>query len=109
MLGQVSIAAATAVLDYDLFRDKLWRQSGRPRRIVAIGLAGSAAALDSKARLTIGAVEVGEIYNAATGAVLRDHMFRIGAHVPAGAEVHLYVTDAPTTNPLNASVDFKDE
>jgi len=106
MLGQVSVAAASAVLDYDLLRDQTFKTSQRARRIVAVGLAGSAAALDTKCKLMVGNLEVGVIYNAATGAPTRDHMFRIGAYVPPGAEVYLIVTDAPATNPINASIDF---
>jgi len=108
MLGQVSVAAATAVVGYDLARDTYWQQSNRSRRIVAIGLKGSAAALDTKVRLMVGAQQVGEMFNSGTGAPNRDDMFRIGAIVPPGQEVHLFVDDAPATNPINASVDFEE-
>jgi len=106
MLGQVSIAAATAVLGFDLARDTYWQQSDRPRNIVAIGLAGSAAALDTKVRIMVGAHQVGEIFNSNTGAPDRDSMFRIAAFVPAGSEVHAFVDDAPASNPINMAVDF---
>ena len=107
MIGQVSIAAATAVLGYDLTQNTTWRTSSRPRRIVAAGLAGSAAALDAKIDLFVGDVKVGEMYNATTGAVARNTgMFRVGVLVPAGSPVSALVTDAPATNPLNFTVDF---
>lgn len=108
MLGQVSVAAATAIIGFDLCRDTFWQQSNRNRRIVALGLCGSAAALDTKCRLQVGEVQAGDIYNAATGPPTRDHMFRIGTLVPAGQEVHLFVEDAPATNPINAAIDFEE-
>ena len=108
MIGQVSVAAATAVVGYDLARDTTWQQSQRPRRIVAVGLAGSAAALDTKVDIFVGALKVGEMYNSGTGAPNKDSMFRLGAVVPAGAEVHIFVTDAPATNPINPAIDFKE-
>ena len=108
MLGYVSVAAAVAVVTFDLCSNQSWRLSPSRRRIVAVGLAGSAAALDTAVDVFVGNTKVGTLYNAATGAVTKDHMFRIGTPVPGGQEVHLYVTDAPATNPLNAVVDFED-
>lgn len=108
MLGQTSIAAATAIVGYDLAQDTFWRQSGRPRTLVAAGLCGSAAALDTKVRIHVGSNQVAEIFNSATGAPNRDAMFRIGAAVPGGVEVHAFVEDAPATNPINLAVDFQE-
>lgn len=106
MIAQESIAAATAVVGYDLLQNSSLRQSNRPRSIVAIGLAGSAAALDTKCDLFIGQIRVGTLFNVGTGAPNKDTMFRVGARVPAGEEVHLFVVDAPATNPINPALDF---
>ena len=107
MIGQVSVAAAVAVLGYDLARDTTWRVSGTRRMLNSMGLAGSAAALDSKIDVFIGDVKVGELYNSSLGAVQRNtDMFRSGAVVTPGTPISLIVTDAPATNPLNATVDF---
>lgn len=106
MLGQVSIAAATAILGYDLCQNTPWQTSPRARRIVGIALTGSAAALDTHVKILVGTDQVGDAYNAATGAPTKDHMFRIGALVPAGESVHAFVDDAPATNPINLVVDF---
>ena len=108
MLGQVSVAAATAVVGYDLARDTYWQQHSRPRRLVAVGLKGSAAALDTKVRIMVGSNQVGELYNDGTGAPNKDSMFRIGAPIPAGTEVHAFVDDAPTTNAINLVMDFEE-
>lgn len=106
MLGQVSIAAASAVVGYDLASGTTWQNSTHPRQMVAVGLTGSAAALDTLVEVFVGDRRVGEIYNSATGAPARDNMFRMGVDVPAGEDVHLFVRDAPATNPINAAIDF---
>ena len=108
MLGQVSVAAATAVVGYDLASNTVWQQSGKPRIIRGIALAGSAAALDTKAELFVGANRVGEVYNSATGAPTREHLFPVGAVVPAGEEVHCFVTDAAASNPVTLILDFQE-
>lgn len=106
MIGQTSVAAAVAVVGYDLALNTTWRTASVNRRILAAGLAGSAAALDTKVDLFVSNVKVGEMYNAATGANTRDTMFRVGYPVPAGAPISVIVTDAPATNPINLAVDL---
>lgn len=107
MIGQVSVAAATAVLGYDLAGDQTWRVSGNNRRLRAMGLAGSAAALDAKVGVFIGNTRIGELYNTSTGAVARNtDMFEGGQNVPAGTPISVIVEDAPVTNPLNFTVDL---
>lgn len=101
-----SVAAATAVIGYDLLANNSLRQSDRGRSMVGVGLAGSAAAMDTEIDIFIGQVRVGNVYNKATGAVTRDHMFAMRAYVPPNQEVHAYVVDAPATNPINILVDF---
>jgi len=102
----ISVAASVAVVGYDLASNTVWQQSGKPRIIRGIALTGSAAALDTKAELFVGANRVGEIYNAATGAPTRDHLFPVGAVVPAGEELHCFVTDAAASNPLVLLIDL---
>lgn len=106
MIGQVSVAAAVGVVGYDLLQGTTWRVSGQPRRLVAIGLAGSAAALDTKVDVFIGNQKVGDMYNSGTGANNRDSMFRVGSIIPAGTPLSVIVTDAPATNPINVSADL---
>ena len=105
-LEQVSIAAATAVVDYDLLQDSLFRTSQAARRVAAIGMAGSAAALDTIADLFVGTEKVATLYNSAVGANDRDSMFRVGANVPAGQPIRLIIKDAPSTNPINVAMDL---
>ena len=101
-----SVAAATAVVGYDIIQGNSLRQSDRPRNLVGVALCGSAAALDCEVDIFVGQVRVGNIYNKATGGPTRDHIFPIRAFVPANQEVHAYVVTAPGTNPLNILMDF---
>ncbi len=103
MIGQVSVAAATAVVGYDMFRDQTWRVAARPRRLRGMAVAGSTAALDSAVDLFVDQFHVGRFYNSAPGFPLVDaHMIPLkGNLVPPGATVSAIVAIAPTTNPLN--------
>ena len=108
MLLSESIAAATAVVGYDLIEGNSLKQSDKPRSLIAAALAGSAAALDTLVDIFVGQVKVGAMYNSAVGAPNRDHLFRIGVYVPANQEIHAYVVDAPATNPINIILDFQE-
>lgn len=109
MIGQVSIAAATAVVGYDLFKDMIWQQSPAPRLLNRIGICGSAAALDTVVSIFIGTVKVAQLYNSATGSVLIDqHMIGLGESVPPNEKVFCIVDDAPATNPINLVVELLD-
>ncbi|MBA7540962.1 hypothetical protein ES705_33265 [subsurface metagenome] len=103
MIGQVSVAAATAIAGYDLFKNETWRVSAKPRRIRGMGVAGSTAALDCSVDLFVDQFHVGKFYNSAPGAVIIDqHMVPLkGNLVPPGATISCIVGTAPTTNPIN--------
>jgi len=107
VLGQFSVAAATAVLGYNLASGKTWRSAPFSRRLAGLGIAGSAAALDSHVRVMAGQEEIADAYNAATGAVNRDSMFGVGAIIPANVELFIIVDDAPASNPLNGALDLQ--
>jgi len=98
---EVSIAAAVAVLDYNLLQNSPHRQASRMRTLRAVGLAGSAAAGDAQVAILINQTEVARVYNNATGFPNADSLKHVGAQVPANAEISVVVTDAPATNPLN--------
>ena len=103
-----SHAAAIAVLGFDLAAVSVLRQSANNRRLVAGGMAGSAAALDAEADVFIGREKVGTLFNTSLAAVQRDDMFRLDSMVPAGVEIRIIVTDAATTNPLQVALDLQD-
>lgn len=107
-VAQTSTAAATATLGFDLLGSSVHRQSGINRRIVGVGLAGSAAVLDSEINLFVGSQLIGNFFNSSLLAVTRDvDMFPLNTPVRAGVEVRAQVVNAPATNPLNLVVDFR--
>jgi len=101
---EVSIAAATAVVGYDLLSTLPYaRVSGGGRVLRSAGIAGSAAAQDSRVGILVGGVKIGQLYNGATGGVSGDRdMTDFGdAWIPPGESLSVLVEDAPATNPLN--------
>ena len=102
MIGQVSIAAATAVAGYDLFRDQTWRVAAKDRRLFGVMVAGSTAPGDCSFDLFIDQFYVGRFFNLATGFPTRDHMIPLrGNMAPRGSTVAAIVHTEPATNPLN--------
>ena len=109
-IGQISVAAATAVVGYDLFGNEWFQSMSGDRALTLIGVAGSAAALDTLVVLYVDDVQVGEFYNSATGAVLIDaHGQPLDyIYVPAFAKIRCVVEDAPATNPINVTIVWED-
>ena len=105
MLTQVSVAAATAVVGFDLLRENTQRVAGYQRMIKRVALKGSAAALDTEIQLMVGQTEVARLFNSGTGAPNRDDLFEVGIRVPANAPVYAKVVDAPATNPINLALE----
>lgn len=103
---EVSVSAATAVLDYDLFQNQTWKTSSRNRVLRGAAVKGSAAGGDTKVSIRVGQVEVAALYNNATGFPNRDDIISLGVPVPAGMPISAIVADAPTTNPINVLVDL---
>lgn len=106
--GENSVAAATAVVGYDLAKDTIWQQTGRHRALKGVALCGSAAGGDTKVSIFVDTVKVSEIYNTTTGFPTRDHLKEIGAMIPANSRLHAYVDDAPSTNPINIMFEWAD-
>lgn len=106
-LTVVSVAAAVAVLGYDLLTNRPDVGVGAGRRTIrAIGLTGSAAAGDSAVDVKVGNRTVVSLYNTALGFPTNDAgKFPTMYHVPPGSPVSIIVTDAPATNPLNVLID----
>lgn len=107
-MGQVSVAAATAVLGYDLTAGTIWAVQGNRRAITGFALTGSAAAGDTKVDLYVDQVKIGEFYNTTTGFPTKDHFYQLNSFVPAGSKISIIVTDAASTNPINAVVQWSD-
>jgi len=106
-LSIISVAAATAVVGYDLLTNRPDIAVSSVARVLrAVGLTGSAAAGDAAVDIKVAARTVSTLFNSATGFPTADAAkFETAYHVPAGSPVSVIVTDAPATNPLNLLVD----
>lgn len=103
MIGQVSVLAATAVLDYDLFQNTNWNTSSRPRLVRGIACAGSAVINDTAFDFFIGQHLVGRFYNTRAGVIapLQEDIIGLGQLVvPPGSKLSAIVADAALTNPV---------
>lgn len=103
---EISIAAATAILGFNMMSNSPHRQNDKPRVIRAVALRGSAAAGDSAISIVVNQTEVARIFNTNTGFPNRDDLVAIGARIPANSEISAVIVDAPATNPLNLLIEF---
>jgi len=104
----VSVAAATAVIGYDLVQNEPWTVSENARVLTGIGIMGSAAALDTIVDCMAGLTRVCRLYNRTTGMLNKDDLMELMAFIPAGAKISLPVVDVPATNPINAIIELED-
>ena len=105
----VSVAAATAVLDYDLFSEEVWARTPQGRAVTGFALTGSAAAGDSKVELYVGETRIGQFYNNKTGFPNVDDLLPLeNLFVPPNSQLRCIVRDAASTNPLNAMISVAD-
>jgi|Deesub1362B_J571_1020462.scaffolds.fasta_scaffold31246_2 hypothetical protein len=99
---RVSVAAATAVVGYDLLKEERQQVVSYDRVIWGLMLTGSAAAGDTVIELYVEDVLVGTYANTATGEgnINSDLQPISDLYVPAGSKIHAIVKDAPSTNPI---------
>ena len=105
---EVSIAAAVAVVGFNLLNNSPHRQSSRRRSLRSVALAGSAAAGDTEISVLVNATEIARIFNSATGFPTRDHLKRVMRGIPANSELAAVVVDAPSTNPINLLLEISE-
>ncbi len=103
----ISVAAATAVVGYDLLTNRPDIANSAAARVLrALALTGSGAAGDTVADIKVGNRTVATLYNTATGFPTNDAAkFPTSYIVPAGSPVSVIITDAPVTNALNLLID----
>lgn len=102
-MGQIneSVAAATAVIGYDLMQNNIYQSVGYPRMVTGIGFCGSAAAGDCAADVIVDGRVFAQLINVDTGFPNNDEIIPVGIPIPAGSKIIVRVTDAATTNPIN--------
>jgi len=107
-LSIIPIAAAVAVVGYDLLTNRPDIQSASVARVLrALALTGSAAAGDTVADIKVANRVVATLVNTATGFPTADaSQFKTSYAVPAGAPVSVIITDAPATNSINLLIDL---
>jgi len=97
-----SVAAATAVVGYDLCTGQDVASQGYDRAITGFGLTGSAAAGDTIVDLFIDDVKIGTYTNTLTGVgAPGDHVQPVEPRaIPSNSKLKVKVVDAPATNPI---------
>lgn len=105
MIGQVSIAAAAALVGYDCFTNEKWNVAGAQRLLRGIAMTGSTAAGDCEADLFVGSRLITHLFNSATGFPQREHLKPLGQiFVPTGSKISMIITNAAVSNPINFDV-----
>lgn len=104
---RVAVAAATAVVDYDLMEDERLQTTSYNRVLTGIKITGSAAAGDTLLDLFIGEDYLGRYANTNTGEGNIDDIQPLpNVNVFAGEQIHLIVVDAPSTNPIIVNINY---
>lgn len=98
----VGVAAATAVVGYDLLNDIRQAQSPNDRALTGVGLTGSAVIGDCEIELLVDDVTIGHYFNSAllTPQVDRDIISLEDLGWASGARLQAVVIDAPATSIL---------
>lgn len=99
-----SVAAATAVLGYDLMSNSILQSVGYPRVITGIGFTGSNAAGDCMADVIVDGRVYTQLVNIDTGYPNNDEIIPMNIPVPSGSKIIVRITDAASTNPINLIV-----
>jgi len=103
------VAAATAIVGYDLFTAEVWARSPMDRILVGAGIAGSAVIGDSEVEIFIDEVRVGQFFNNRLLLPTQDEIQDLeDLFVPAGAQLRAIVRDAPATSILYTTVVLED-
>jgi len=107
-LTTIGVAAATAVLGYNVLQNRPDVQSaGRTRTLRGFALTGSAVIGDCSVDVKVGDRVVGTFYNSALLTPQSDRdVMPMSVHVPAGVPVSVIVVDAPATSIMYSMLDL---
>ncbi len=104
----VNIAAATAVVGYDLFQNERMNVSSQPRMFSVVGMVGGAAIADTTVELFVESKLIGTFVNKAIGSaavIFPDYYEPVGnIYVPAGSKISAIVRAQGGTNPTRMIV-----
>ena len=104
-----AVAAATAVVGYDLFTAEVWARSPVDRILTGTGVAGSAVIGDAEVELFIDEVRVGSFFNNRLLLPTQDEIQDLeDLFIPAGAQLRSIVRDAPATSIIYHTVVVED-
>ncbi len=105
MLLAASVAAASAVVGYDLFSNSSAATIAPGQRISFAAVLGSNAAGDSEVRLMAGNTHVATLFNSNTGFPTGTDLFPVAyRHVGPTTRIYATMVSAASTNPINISV-----
>jgi len=103
------VAAATAIVGYNLFTDEVWARSPIDRILTGSGVSGSAVIGDTEIELFIDEVRVGSFFNNRLLLPTQDEIQDLeDLFIPAGAELRSIVRDAPATSIIYHTVVLED-
>jgi len=107
-LTTIPVAAATAILGYNVLQNRPDVQSASRNRILrGFALTGSAVIGDCAVDVKVADRVVGTFYNSSLLTPQSDRdVHKMLVHVPAGAPVSVIVTDAPATSIMYAMLDL---
>jgi len=104
-----AVAAATAIVGYDLFTDEVWARSPVDRILTGTGVTGSAVIGDAEVELFIDEVRVGSFFNNRLLLPTQDEIQDLeDLFIPAGAQLRSIVRDAPATSIIYHAVVVED-
>ena len=101
---QTGVAAATAVVGYDMYTGESMAEIPAGARVVAVAVTGSAVIGDSRVEFKAGNDSIAKVYNSALLVGAREALVPAVWRNKSGAAQHLFCTvlDAPATSVLYA-------
>lgn len=104
-----AVAAATAIIGYDLFTGQVWARSPVDRILTGTGVTGSAVIGDSEVEMFIDEVRVGSFFNNRLLVPTQDEVVDLeDLFIPSGALLRSIVRDAPATSIIYHTVIVED-
>lgn len=105
----VGVAAATAVLDYDMFIGQVWSRQPQDRVITGLACCGSAVTGDAEVEVYVDEVRIGNFFNTKLLLPNNDELMPLESlGIPGGAQLRGLVRDAPATSILYVMAALED-